>query len=130
MNDWQLHTWKHLNDLCPNWWVGIAMGTVMGAMIMFLLETNRIARDTRKLINDIKARAKGQPGETCIVCLHTRAEGFRFHYPFNQSVCSNCMVDDLVVNDRINRAIHLRTEIIRDYGVVRLQPHDKEKLSS
>jgi|WetSurSiteA1Bulk_404760.scaffolds.fasta_scaffold10290_5 hypothetical protein len=113
MNDWQLNTWKHLNDLCLNWWVGIAMGTILGAMIVFLIETFWIARNTRRLINDIKTKTRGQPGETCVVCGHTRAEGYRFVYPFNQSVCSNCMVDDPVISNHVG----LAAQHIVDIGV-------------
>jgi len=101
MNDWQHDTWKHLSDLCPNWWVGFAYGFVVAVVFMYTLKVHGAARATRALIQRIDSRAKGQPGETCIVCHHTRAEGFRFLYPFNQSVCSNCMADNLVVNDHI-----------------------------
>ena len=104
MNNWQLDTWKHINDMCPNWWIGFAYGFIVAAMIMFLLQTRQVAKATRKLINDIDARAKGQPGERCLVCHHTRAEGYRFMYPFNQSICSNCMVDDEIISEYVNRS--------------------------
>lgn len=113
MNDWKLDTWKHLNDLCLNWWVGLAMGVVMGAMIMFLLQTNRLLKNARKLFSDIETQAKGQPGEKCLVCHHTRAEGYRFMYPFSQTVCSNCMGDDEVISRYVKHHARRVAEISR-----------------
>lgn len=111
MSNWQLDTWKHISDLCPNWAIGFVYGFILGIMLMYVLNVRNMARASRALIRRIEARAKGQPGETCIVCHHTREEGYRFLYPFNQSVCSNCMCDDLVIGDHVSHAIHLRDDL-------------------